>query len=254
MIQTRIITLLAALAAVFSATLALRAQQPQKSVLDGAYTESQAERGEAAYTKNCARCHGGNLDGIGAAPMLYSARFIDRWREDSLSGLFDYIKVNMPLDAKPAPGGLPESDYLDITAYLLYESEYPYGTKDLTAADLDKTLLVGLDGPKPLPPASLVRVVGCLTQTGGAWSLTKGSPFFRTHKGDTTDAAEKAKSAAVPLGTQEVRLPNLADDFKAADLTPQVSKKVQVKGVYNVTGTAARVNVLSFEPLGQACP
>lgn len=67
---------------------------------DGVFTAAQAEPGSAEYGRYCARCHGPDLDGIGAAPMLYSSRFLDRWREDSLRTLFDYVKMNMPQDGK----------------------------------------------------------------------------------------------------------------------------------------------------------
>ena len=82
-------TFLLVVAATALCGMVLFAQQPEKTVVDGVYTEAQALRGEAAYTEHCAHCHGANLDGIGAAPMLYSSRFIDRWREDSLLTLYE---------------------------------------------------------------------------------------------------------------------------------------------------------------------
>jgi len=227
--------------------------QPQRTVLDGVYTAAQAERGHVVYAAQCAHCHGDNLDGIGAGPMLYSSRFLDRWREDSLRTLYDYIARNMPLDGRPAPGNLTPAQYLDLTAFLLSSNEIPAGTTELTADVLDATLLVGPDGPQPLPPATTVRVVGCLAQNGSAWTLTRASAPARVRKADTTDPAELDRSAQTAPGTLAFRLPNLADDHSTADLTAQLAKRIQIKGVLNGEGADARVSVLSFEPLKQAC-
>src|SRR3954470_5444521 len=112
--------LLVAAAALFG--VAARAQGPGRTTRDGVYSATQAERGSAEYSRYCARCHGPDLDGIGAAPMLYSSRFLDRWREDSLRTLYDYVKTNMPQDGKPGPGGLAPAQYVDIVAFLLQSS------------------------------------------------------------------------------------------------------------------------------------
>ena len=234
-------------------SVAALGQTPARTTRDGVYTATQAERGSAEYGRYCARCHGPDLDGIGAAPMLYSSRFLDRWREDSLGTLFEYIKTNMPLDGKPGPGGLSQAQYADILAFLLQSSDLPAGTTELRADSVDGTLLVGPDGPQPLPPATTVRIVGCLVQTAGAWTLTKASAPARVRKADTTDPVELERSAHVSPGTLAFKLPNLADAHSAAELNAQVSKKVQVKGVLNGEGAAARVSVLSFEPLKQDC-
>ncbi len=222
-----------------------------RTTASGVYSAAQAERGADAYARRCARCHGENLDGVGAGPMLYSSRFLDRWREDSLSTLHDYIVKNMPADN--TAGTLSEAEYLDILAYLLSANDLPAGTAALEAKDLSRTLLVGADGPKPLPPATTVRVVGCLAQAGTGWSLAHASAPARVRNGDTTDPAELAASAQVALGTQSFRLPNASDDHPAAQLTAQLAKKVQVKGVLNGEGETARISVLSLEPLNQPC-
>ena len=227
--------------------------QPAKTVLDGVYTETQAARGENAYAQNCARCHGETLGGGGAAPMLYTLEFLDRWREDVLSSLFQFIQTSMPLAPGPGPGGLKQSQYLDIAAFILSRNDFPAGSSELTAADLETTLLVGLNGPKPLPPSATVRVVGCLAHPSGAWALTRSTSPSRVRKGDETDAAELERSSRAALGSQEFRLPNIDDDYKESDLLAQVGKKVQVKGVLNGQGATARISVLLFKALGQDC-
>jgi len=79
-------------AAVLASVAALTAsQQPgrARSVLDGVYTPAQADRGRAGYLEHCARCHRDDLQGNPEAMPLTGTRFVDNWREDSLSSLFD---------------------------------------------------------------------------------------------------------------------------------------------------------------------
>jgi len=233
--------------------LASASAQAPRTVLDGAYTDAQASRGESEYGNNCARCHGADLDGGGAAPALHTIDFVDRWREDHLSTLFQFIRTNMPQKPGSGPGSLSERQYLDIVAFLLSVNGLPSGSKELTAADLD-TIFVGADGPKPLPPSALVKVVGCLTHPADAWTLTRAAPPSRLRSnGDTTNPEELEASSHVPLGSLEYRLPNITDDHKEPELLAQVGKKVQVKGVVNGQGAAVRISVLSFSPLGQDC-
>jgi mono/diheme cytochrome c family protein len=230
-----------------------QAPQAARTVLDGAYTDAQASRGENEYGNNCARCHGADLDGGGAAPTLHTLDFLDRWREDHLATLFQFISTNMPQPPGAGPGGLKQQQYLDIVAFLLQVNGLPSGSKELTIADLE-TQLVGVDGPKPLPPSALVRVVGCLAHPSDSWMLTRSSALARVRSnGDTTNPAELEASVRAPLGNLEYRLPNLSEDHKAPDLLAAVGKKVQVKGVVNGQGSAARISVLSFSPLGQNC-
>ena len=88
------------------------AQRPQ-TVLQGVYTEAQADRGDMQFHANCAKCHeGADVDG----PPLEGDPFIERWREDSLTALFNFIKTKMPQDS---PGKLSDSVYRDILSYCL---------------------------------------------------------------------------------------------------------------------------------------
>src|SRR5580765_7147617 len=178
--------LVVASAALVVAGVSGQGSQAPRTVLDGAYTPAQAARGENEYGANCARCHGADLDGGGAAPTLHTLDFVDRWREDHLSTLFQFISTNMP-QPPGRPGGLKQQQYLDIVAFLLQVNGLPAGSKELTIADLD-TQLVGIDGPKPLPPSALVRVVGCLAHPADAWTLTRSAAPSRVRSnGDTTN-------------------------------------------------------------------
>src|SRR5690242_13400019 len=145
-----------------------------KTVLDGVYTPSQAKRGQQAYDSNCASCHRADLTGF-SGPPLKGELFMDRWREFNLSILFNLIRTTMPLGK---PGTLDEHLYLDVLSYILQTNSLPPGSKDLTAEVTGSTLLVGTEGPKPLPSSAHVEVVGCLTKdSGNGWFLTSaGEP------------------------------------------------------------------------------
>src|SRR5215216_3778937 len=117
----------------------------QATVLDGIYSNMQAQRGAKHYSTICADCHeGGEPD----ADPLFGEEFIDRWREAPLDFLYGFISTNMPGDDA---GGLPEASYLEALAFLLKENGYPAGTANLTAAGMADILLVGKEGPQPLP-------------------------------------------------------------------------------------------------------
>src|SRR5688572_2329219 len=45
-----------------------RAQAP-RTVQDGVYTDAQAARGQALFTKECAGCHGAELQGAQGPPL-----------------------------------------------------------------------------------------------------------------------------------------------------------------------------------------
>src|SRR5690242_17344305 len=140
--------------------------QSVKSVWSGVFTAAQASRGEAVFGAKCAKCHeGADVDG----PPLTGDPFIDRWREDTLDSLYGFIKDKMPQDT---PGKLEPKQYVDVLTYLLSENHIPAGSQELTAETIPSTLLVAIDGPKPLPVNSLVKVVGCLAQDGSrGWAL-----------------------------------------------------------------------------------
>ena len=219
--------------------------QGSRTVLDGVYTDAQAQRGEAAYGMNCAKCHeGADVDG----PPLNGDPFIDRWREDRLATLFTFIRTNMPRDT---PGKLPEASYLDLLAFLLQANGYKSGTADLNAAVLDSTQLVGKDGPKPLPTNAVVLAAGCFTPADkDTGMLTKVGTLSRTRTADATTPEELKRSAAMPPGDRQFRLQNLSD-FKLESLK---GNKVQVKGVLIRQGNNDRINVTAMDSLGPSCP
>ena len=112
-----------------AAAVALVNAQPHASTRDGVYTGEQATRGETAYKKSCASCHGEKLNGSGAAtPPLQGSDFTGMWTGQTLDDLFERIQTSMPADA---PGKLSRAENADIVAYLLQANRMPPGKNDL---------------------------------------------------------------------------------------------------------------------------
>jgi mono/diheme cytochrome c family protein len=118
---------LAASALVAIPAIALSAAAPT-SVWDGAYSQAQADRGQAQYKAHCAACHGDALNGGDSAPPLAGGNFLSNWNQQSAGDLFTRIKTTMPLDA---PGSLGSPTVSDIEAFLLSKNGFPAGQADL---------------------------------------------------------------------------------------------------------------------------
>src|SRR5262249_1243926 len=114
-------------------------QSAKKTVWDGAYTNAQAERGQAAYTEPCAACHQPDLGGKGEFPALKGDTFMERWHDYSVKPLFDMIKAEMPPLRFRTPDTKPLADdmYVDIITYLLKSNGFPAGREELTVGTLD---------------------------------------------------------------------------------------------------------------------
>ncbi len=219
-----------------------------RTVRDGVFTAAQAKRGETLFAARCARCHeGADVDG----PPLKGDPFLDRWREDTLSGLLSFLQEKMPQDA---PGSLKPSEYLDVLSFILGENQIPAGPAELTAESVASVLLVGPDGPKPLPANALVRITGCLTQDAKKnWSLTQVGAPERTRTGDSATPSEVQAAAKKPLGSQSFDLGNL-EDLSGFQPDSNRGHKLFVKGVLGRRGSALRVNVLYASSLSEGCP
>jgi hypothetical protein len=225
------------------------AQAVSRTVLDGVFTAAQAGRGRAAYGAACAMCHeGADVDG----PSLNGAPFIDHWREDTLDRLFEFIKTNMP---RTAPGSLPDPAYLDILAHLLEANSYQAGPRELTIDVLPATLLVGENGPQPLPNGALVRVVGCLAQNPAKeWVLARAAGLARVRSGQAITAAETSAATAAPLGTQTFTLQNLGESGTALPGSGNAGQKVVLKGALSQRAGVSRIHVTAATSAAAACP
>ena len=92
------------------------------SVLSGqelkqaSFSADQAARGSELYQQNCAACHLANLTGSFEAPNLADTGFRSNWANRRVDEFVDMLQRTMP---PQAPGSLAQSQYLDISAFLL---------------------------------------------------------------------------------------------------------------------------------------
>ena len=101
-------------------------------IAPGTYTAAQADRGKTVYEQHCTTCHGSSLRGGTnefAAPALAGPFFFEAWSGRPVEELFRYTAENMP----PNQPRLPDTAYLDVTAYILQVLGYPAGSEELTA-------------------------------------------------------------------------------------------------------------------------
>jgi len=235
-------------------TASLRAQSPAagRTVLDGVFSEEQAKRGQAAYTAQCTVCHGNALEGV-SAPQLTGSHFLERWREDTLDTIYNFIKENMPFGRTPDAPRIPDSDYLDILTHILNTNGYRAGPNDLTPDLLENVMLVGKSGPQPVPDGSLVISIGCLSQArDGVWVLFNATEPARTRRSTTTTPAERNASSQKRPGTLIFRL---ADLEAVPDFAPESHKghKMQAKGYLTRQPGAERISLSSMEMLDAIC-
>jgi mono/diheme cytochrome c family protein len=120
-----------AIALAVSTLSARQAEGPvRRTVWDRVYTEAQASRGEALYTRYCEQCHGTGLDGDTASeiPGLAFEGFMQRWRGRTADDLLLRMERSMP---QAAPGSLTRAEYADLVAYLFKANGFPAGFEAL---------------------------------------------------------------------------------------------------------------------------
>jgi cytochrome c len=99
------------------------------SAQSGAFSPEQAKRGEAVYDKNCAACHGTNLEGGQEAPPLNGDIFWSGWDQKTARTLYARVLSTMPPDS---PGSIAEKDVIDIVAFVVHANGVPPGTANIT--------------------------------------------------------------------------------------------------------------------------
>ena len=217
----------------------LNAQQP-RTVWDGVYTESQAERGRVVFSASCARCHGPVVDGV---PRRFTAdKFWASWGEDSLASLYAYLRKSMPNDA---PGTLPESEYVDLIAYLVAANGAPTGSADLTPESIPLTRLTRRSGDGTLPEGALVAITGCLVKTVHGWAVVRANSPVRVRS--TDGRAELATAADAPPGDATFSLL-----YPTSNLDTLVGRRVLVRGLL-VRRPGDGVNVMSVRDTARRC-
>ena len=106
------------------------ASESPSAIWDGVYTDSQADRGKAAYLKHCAECHAEDLSGQEMAPSLIGVAFSFRWGGSTLNEIYTSLRTTMP---QSTPGSLQYQTYADLVAYMLRANNYPSGNAELDA-------------------------------------------------------------------------------------------------------------------------
>lgn len=92
------------------------------------YTKAQAEEGILLYVKSCARCHGGEMEGM-SGPGLTGKNFATEKADFNIHHVFEIVANNMPATR---PGSLEDDEYVKIMAYILEKNGYPAGDQELT--------------------------------------------------------------------------------------------------------------------------
>ena len=222
------------------------AQEPQKTVAEGVYTDTQATRGALVYETSCSNCHRADLGGA-SAPALKEQRFTRDFAGKDLKTLYTKIATTMPQNG---PGSLGESVYVDVVAHVLKENGCPAGSKDLTVEGMEGVRIVP-GRPKPPPPVgdfSYVEVVGCLVPgPHDTWLLSRASaPVSVT---PPTAAAAASAPAPKPLGTDTI---NLVDALAYA---PESHKghKMYVRGILVRLQGEQRMTISSFDMISPTC-
>jgi mono/diheme cytochrome c family protein len=102
-----------------------------KTVNDGVYTETQAQRGLKIYSASCGICHDtGRFTGD---------EFFAAWTGKPLQELFKVISSTMPEDN---PGGLKPQQYEDVTAYLLSVNKFAPGASELKSGEAMRDITI----------------------------------------------------------------------------------------------------------------
>jgi len=90
------------------------------------FTTAQAYQGRFAYIQHCGECHGGDLGGQ-FGPALAGPHSNVQWQTPG--AFYSYMTVQMPVGNA---GGLSQTDYLNIAAFVLQSNGRHGSGKRLT--------------------------------------------------------------------------------------------------------------------------
>jgi mono/diheme cytochrome c family protein len=168
--------------------------QASRTVQDGVFTEAQAARGQAIYAKQCASCHGADLKGAQAPPLVGDPFLAGRGAQP-LASLASKIRNTMPADAQ---GQLTAAQTVDLLSHLLKAGGFPAGRTELVS---DEKALAAIGWPQR--PAARAATSGT-TQVktypplGNMAQLMRGIFFPNSNlifTVQTRDPAEPVKAA-----------------------------------------------------------
>lgn len=120
-----------------------------RSVLQGVFTEEQAQRGDAEHQTNCESCH--------STEKYTGEAFVKNWVGRTAFDLFDQLRTTMPDDN---PGGLSAQQYTDIVAFIFKANGLPAGAAPLPAdPEAMRSIRIELKPDSQLVRAARTRAV-----------------------------------------------------------------------------------------------
>ncbi len=99
---------------------------PMAAAQAPSFTDEQASRGRIDYAQKCAGCHGPRLEGEHLSPPLVGDRFDRGWRGKPAAVLSYHLR-RMPPEPVDNPGGLSDTTYANILAYILKSNGFEAG-------------------------------------------------------------------------------------------------------------------------------
>ncbi len=177
------------------------------TVWSGVYSTAQALQGQGVFGARCERCHGNDLTGGATGTSLIGERFMQFWSEDNLDSLFKKISETMP---RNAGGSLSDTEYVQVTAYILQKNGFPAGSTELKTETMPSIHIENKDGPKSLPNYSMIQIVGCMTPDGDdGWTLTNVGNLTRTRTPNAVSPDDLKIAQKTAMGTATYRLQNI---------------------------------------------
>jgi mono/diheme cytochrome c family protein len=133
-------------------------------------TIAQVRRGEELYAGKCANCHGAKLEGKTSTPLTGPV-FAGKWAEQTAKDLYARVRT-MPYGAA---NSLSQTQYLDLTAFILAKNGAATGAGDLPAAPaaLAKVKVIAAGGAAtakadtgPVSKTTTIRPIGDIIGSG----------------------------------------------------------------------------------------
>src|SRR4029453_5828682 len=151
--------------------MAGQAKPPGRTVWNGVYTDSQAERATQVFGQSRPNCHTVTAQGAKKKPLA-RPKFWEGLTQKTVGDLLTYVKTSMP---NGNGGSLAAATFNDLVALILKSNGFPAGTTDLAPETVADVQIIPKEGPGELPSNTLVRGVGCLSKSGSDWGITRAT-------------------------------------------------------------------------------
>ncbi|MEP7322682.1 MAG: PQQ-binding-like beta-propeller repeat protein [Saprospiraceae bacterium] len=137
--------------------------------LTGIFTTSQAESVAGLYTRDCSSCHGKEGRGTEGGSPLTGSAFLSKWKDQTLSGMFELTKQTMP---KTNPKSYNDSTYAALISFILQMNNFPPGAKQLphTKSELDNYIIDSLPASNVPYKYAAKKAEGQITSVESEWT------------------------------------------------------------------------------------